>query len=74
MEVPAQRLFEGALSGNLGPIDSPAYRFHPLPRPSQWQWHGAVDLSSFEDGDSAYVRMKQANDQWAWTSPIFCRL
>jgi hypothetical protein len=73
VEAPAKRLFEGALSGNLGPIDSPAYRFHPLPRPSQWQWHGTVGLPSFEDGDNVYVRMKQANDQWAWTSPIFCR-
>jgi hypothetical protein len=73
VEVPAKRLFEGALSGNLGPIDSPAFRFHPLPRPSQWQWRGTIGLPSFEDGDSVYLRMRQSNEQWVWTSPIFCR-
>ena len=31
IEVPASRLFEGALSGNLGPIDSPAYGFIRCP-------------------------------------------
>jgi hypothetical protein len=72
-EIPAERLFEGALSGNLGPIDSPAYRFHPLPRPDEWQWQGRVRLPTFEKGDEVYARMRQTNGQWAWTSPIFCR-
>ena len=73
VEVPARRLFEGALSGNLGPIDSPAYRFHPLPHPREWQWHGEVALEGLVPGDSVYLRMRQANGQWSWTSPIFCR-
>ncbi len=73
IEVPAKRLFEGALAGNLGPIDSPAYRFHPLPRPADWQWCGEVPLEALERGDSVYLRMRQANGQWTWTSPIFCR-
>jgi hypothetical protein len=72
VEVMAARLFEGALSGNLGPIDSPAYRFHPLPYPHQWQWHGEVQIPSFDPGDHVYARMRQANGQWTWTSPIFC--
>jgi hypothetical protein len=73
VEVAAERLFEGALSGNLGPIDSPAYRFHPLPRPDQWQWQGRIPLLTFREGDYVYARMRQSNGQWAWTSPIFCR-
>ncbi len=73
VEVPAGRLFEGALSGNLGPIDSPAYRLHPLPLPSDWQWCGEVPLEALARGDSVYLRMRQANGQWSWTSPIFCR-
>ncbi len=73
IEVPASRLFEGALSGNLGPIDSPAYRFHPLPLPREWQWCGDVALEGLEPGDHVYLRMRQANGQWSWTSPIFCR-
>ena len=37
--------FRARFAGNLGPIDSPAFRFHPLPRPRQWQWRGQVDLA-----------------------------
>lgn len=71
--VPAQRLRQGALSGNLGPIDSPAFRLHPLPRPAEWQWHGTVPLAPLAAGDTVYARMRQSNGQWSWTSAIFCR-
>jgi hypothetical protein len=71
VEFPATRLKEGALAGNLGPIDSPAYRFHPLPTEHQWQWQGTVDLFSFDPGDHVYARMRQTNSQWTWASPIF---
>ena len=71
-DVSASRLFDGALSGNLGPIDSPAFRLHPLPRPHQWQWRGAIPLQPLASGDWLYVRMRQANGQWNWASPIFC--
>jgi hypothetical protein len=70
--IPAGRLFEGAKSGNLGPIDSPAWRFHAMPRPHQWQWQGDVDLSPMQPGENLYVRLRQAGGQMAWTSPIFC--
>ena len=71
--VSPQRLLAGALTGNVGPIDSPAFRFHPLPLPGQWQWHGKVGVGSLQSGDWLLVRMRQKNGQWAWTSPIFCR-
>lgn len=71
--IPAKRLFEGAISGNLGPIDSPAYRFHALPLPRQWQWQGHVELGQIEDGENVYVRLRQLGGQTAWASPIFCR-
>jgi len=71
--VPAARLFEGAMSGNLGPIDSPAWRMHALPTPARWQWTGAVDVEPIRSGESIYVRLRQAGGQTAWTSPIFCR-
>jgi hypothetical protein len=73
VEIPAARLFRGAKSGNLGPIDSPAWRFHPLPRPHQWQWAGTVPLGRLEDGETLYVRLRQAGGQMAWASPLFCR-
>ena len=69
----ATRLLEGALSGNLGPIDSPAWRFHPLPRPGDWQWRGQPGIAPLAAGDWIYARMRQTNGQSAWTSPVFCR-
>jgi len=71
--IPLSRLYEGAMSGNLGPIDTPAWRFHALPLPQQWQWHGEVDLGRIQAGDNLYVRLRQAGGQMAWTSPFFCR-
>ncbi|MCI5074537.1 hypothetical protein [Oricola sp.] len=73
VEIPVGRLFEGAVSGNLGPIDTPAYRFHTLPLPRQWQWRGTVDLGEFSSGECVYARLRQLGGQTAWTSPIFCR-
>ena len=73
LDIPLDQLFEGALSGNLGPIDSPAYRFHALPRPHQWQWHGTVALGALADGENIYVRLREKTGQMAWASPIFCR-
>lgn len=72
VEASAERLLQGALSGNLGPIDSAAFRFHPLPRPQQWQWHGRLPIDPLGKGDWVYARMRQANGQWNWASPIFC--
>jgi hypothetical protein len=71
--VPAARLLEGALSGNLGPIDSPAWRLHRLPRPEEWQWAGTREIAPLAPGDWVYARMRQKNGQWAWTSPVYCR-
>ncbi|AOF94033.1 hypothetical protein [Sinorhizobium sp. RAC02] len=71
-EVSTGRLLQGALSGNLGPIDSPAFRLHPLPRPHQWQWRGQMAIEPLRKGDWIYARMRQANGQWNWASPIFC--
>ena len=73
-EIPASRLREGALSGNLGPIDSPAFRFHPLPTVAEWQWQGRIALGAIEAGENIYVRLRQTDGQMAWASPLFCRL
>jgi hypothetical protein len=73
VSIPAARLFDGAKSGNLGAIDTPAWRFHALPRPHQWQWAGEVPLGALADGENLYLRLRQAGGQMAWTSPIFCR-
>jgi hypothetical protein len=73
VEISCGRLSEGALSGNLGPIDSPAWRIHALPAPRQWQWRGQAGLGRLADGENLYVRLRQRGGQMAWTSPLFCR-
>jgi hypothetical protein len=73
IDIPAARLREGAFSGNLGPIDSPAFRFHPLPAAADWQWQGRVALGPVADGETLYVRLRQADGQMAWASPLFCQ-
>ena len=73
IRIPLSRLAEGAKSGNLGPIDSPAWRFHQLARPREWQWRGRIELGDLVPGEYLYMRLRQENGQTAWTSPFFCR-
>jgi hypothetical protein len=73
IDIPATRLYEGAKTGNLGPIDSPAWRLHQLPRARDWQWQGSVSLGALHAGETIYLRLRQLSGQMAWTSPIFCR-
>ncbi len=74
ISVPLARLLEGALSGNVpDEIEAPAWRLHRCPYPWECNWN-----LRFEDvrgpgagRDVYYVRVRQSNDQWAWSSPIF---
>lgn len=72
IEVPISRLRRGAVSGNLGPIDTPAYRFHQLPRPHQWQYSGRMAIGALAPTDTVYTRLTQRDGQMAWSSPIYC--
>ncbi len=72
VSMPIERLARGARTGHLGGIDSPAYRFHRAPLSHEFIWN-----LKWEDvgktGDTYYARVRQLNDQWAWSSPIFLR-
>ena len=63
---------EGALAGRLGQIDSPAYRFHRMPLWSELDWTEVFDDSQTRAGrdDVYYLRVRQVNRQWGWSSPI----
>ncbi|MCP5371263.1 MAG: DUF3604 domain-containing protein [Hyphomicrobiales bacterium] len=72
VEVPVARLLRGAFSGRTGAFVSPAYRFHRAPRPEEYTWSVAYDEPDPGDGGRTYyVRVRQKNDQWAWSSPFF---
>ena len=69
-------LVEGARAGRLGKIDSPSYRFHRAPGWRELEWQATFeDLSSAGHRDDVYyLRVRQRNDQWAWSSPIWVRV
>lgn len=64
-------LMEGARSGSLDHTDAPSWRFHRAPHPQEWCWE--FDFTDDEPMDEGfyYARVRQRNDQWAWSSPIF---
>ena len=67
-----EQLMTGARSGSLDHTDAPSWRFNRAPSPEELNWSLA-----FEDEDDGegyyYVRVRQTNDQWAWSSPVFLR-
>lgn len=71
LSIQLSQLYQGSLSGNLGIIDTPAFRFVQLPRPDQWQWAGRVSLGDLKPGQTVYLRVRQVDGQMAWTSPFF---
>ena len=69
---PIEALIAGARTGHLGDIDSSAWRFHRAPLEHEWNWSGEWHDEGSADA-SYYLRVRQRNDQWAWTSPVFLR-
>ncbi|MCB1233120.1 MAG: DUF3604 domain-containing protein [Verrucomicrobiae bacterium] len=66
-------LMTGARSGSLDHTDAPSWRFNRAPSPEELNWR--FDFTDDEPmGDGFYyVRVRQTNDQWAWSSPVFLR-
>ena len=70
VDIPLLRLLAGAFSGYIGGMVSPAWRFHRAPREHELKWQ--VGMEDWDPEPSFYyVRVRQKNDQWAWSSPIF---
>ena len=66
-------LMDGARSGSLDHTDAPSWRFNRAPRPDELGWSFAFEDEA-ELGESYYyLRVRQRNDQWAWSSPVFLR-
>jgi len=66
-------LVEGARSGSLDHTDAACWRFHRAPLPEEWGWRFALADEAPPADASYYLRVRQCNDQWAWTSPVFLR-
>jgi len=69
----------GARAGRLAKIDSPSYLFHRAPTWSELAWEAALEdtvpaasrHSSTLARDYYYVRVRQTNDEWAWSTPVW---
>jgi hypothetical protein len=72
VELPLHRLLEGAHAGRLAKIGSAGYRLHRAPRVWEFDWEGDLEDAAEDDGrcDVYTLRVRQMNDQWAWSSPI----
>ncbi len=71
-EAPLTRLLAGAKVGFLRGINSQAWRLARAPLPWEFQWAlQHTDAGAGAGGDTYYIRVRQTNDQWAWSSPIF---
>lgn len=69
-----ETLLRGARSGLMSGIESHAWRINRAPQPHEL--HYTLDFDDTEDlrsGDTYYARVRQKNDHWAWSSPIFIR-
>jgi len=69
---PLSTLIEGARSDLTEGIESAALRIHRAPLPHELKWQCRFEDDSV-DGDFYYIRVRQKNEQWAWSSPIFVR-
>ncbi|MCD6508425.1 DUF3604 domain-containing protein [Candidatus Poribacteria bacterium] len=73
VEYTLRELIEGGRAGFLGGFVTAAYRLHRAPMPEEYEWHITFqDVVVRSQGyDFYYVRVRQRNDQWAWSSPIW---
>ncbi len=66
-------LMHGARSGSLDHTDAPSWRFNRAPKPEELNWSFSFDDEGEIEDEFYYVRVRQTNDQWAWSSPVFLR-
>ena len=71
-ELHLSELMTGSRTFNLGGFVSPAICFHrAVPRNEYTHQFTFLDHQESLDRDWYYLRVRQRNDQWAWSSPIW---
>ena len=69
-----EELMLGARSGSLEHTVAPSWRFNRAPQPGELNWRCEfVDVDDSGEEGFYYVRVRQTNGQWAWSSPVFLR-
>ncbi|MFO7871092.1 MAG: DUF3604 domain-containing protein [Kiritimatiellia bacterium] len=70
IRMPLEHLLAGQRCGRLGLIDSPCWLLHRVPLEAEYKWNLTWQDSRHSDCDTYYVRVRQRNGQWAWSSPV----
>jgi len=73
IEFPLRDLIAGARSNTMEGIESNAWRMHHAALPHELNYHVEFVDDDANQGDTYYARVRQKNDQWAWSSAIFCK-
>jgi hypothetical protein len=72
VEIPLRDLLNGPVSGYVGGFMSPAYLFHKaVPEAASTCKLDFTHQATGETRDWYTLRVRQVNDQWAWSSPIW---
>ncbi len=72
VHVPLARLLDGPLTGYLGGFLTPCYCFQrAVPQAEATAQLHFTHHAHGQQRDWYYVRVRQTNDQWAWSSPIW---
>lgn len=70
--VPLDHLLQASACGYLPEeIEAPAWKLHRAPLPQEFRWDLRYSDGPEQECDVYYVRVRQENDQWAWSSPIW---
>jgi hypothetical protein len=70
-------LLSESFTDYLGGHASPAFRLHRAPLPEEYEWSFELEdrapegTDGFGGRDVYYVRVRQTNGQWAWSSPVW---
>ena len=72
LDVPLARLLQGPYARYLGGFLSPAYCFHQaVPQSAYSATFGLSHESPGSGQDWYYLRVRQTNGHWAWSSPVW---
>jgi hypothetical protein len=72
LACPLSELRKGPRSGYLGGFVSEAFQLSRAVPEAEYRWSWQVDDRADANArDFYYVRVRQKNDQWAWSSPIW---
>jgi hypothetical protein len=72
VEMPLSDLIQGSRTGYLGGFMTPAYCFHQAVPENAYSARFKFEHQPDSTGrDWYYLRVRQVNNQWAWTSPIW---